>query len=78
MDYLLPGEYVLIEVELNLFVSDVNAELLEGVALEVLEAEDVQDADVQILVFLSGLGGGGGDAGGMKEKRQKVNRMLYE
>lgn len=51
--YLLPGEYVLIEVELNLLVGDVDAELLKRVVLEVLEAEDVQDADVLFFVFLS-------------------------
>lgn len=43
---------MLIEVELNLLVGDVDAELLEGVALEVFEAEDVQDADVLFFVFL--------------------------
>lgn len=43
---------MLIEVELNLLVGDVNAELLERVALEVFKAEDVQDADVLFLVLL--------------------------
>lgn len=52
--HLLPGEYVLVEVELDLLVGDVDAQLLEGVLLEVLETEDVQDADVQALVVLSG------------------------
>lgn len=45
---------MLVEVKLDLLVGDVDAELLEGVLLEVLEAEDVQDADVQALVVLSG------------------------
>lgn len=52
--YLLPGEDVLVEVKLDLLVGDVDAKLLEGVLLEVLEAEDVQDADVQAFVVLSG------------------------
>lgn len=52
--HLFPSEYVLVEVELDLLVGDVDAELLERVPLEVLEAEDVQDADVQALVVFSG------------------------
>ena len=52
--HLFPSEYVLVEVKLDLLIGDVDAKLLEGVLLEVLEAEDVQDADVQALVFLSG------------------------
>lgn len=52
--YLLPGEDVLVEIKLDLLISNVDAELLEGVPLEVLKAEDVQDADVQALVVLSG------------------------
>ena len=45
---------MLVEVELDLLVGDVDAQLLERVLLEVLEAEDVQDADVQAFVLLSG------------------------
>lgn len=52
--HLFPSEYVLVEVKLDLLIGNVDAKLLEGVLLEVLEAEDVQDADVQALVFLSG------------------------
>lgn len=52
--YLFPGEYVLVEVELDLLVGDVDAELLEGVLLEILKTKDVQDADVQAFVVLSG------------------------
>jgi len=59
--HLFPGEYVLVEVKLDLLVGDVDAELLEGVLLEVLEPEDVQDADVQAVLLLSGKGGGGGE-----------------
>jgi len=52
--YLLPGEDVLVEVELDLLIGDVDAELLKRVPLKVFKAEDVQDADVQTLVFLPG------------------------
>lgn len=52
--YLFPSEYVLVKVKLDLLVGNVDAELLERVLLEVLETEDVQDADVQALVILSG------------------------
>lgn len=52
--YLLPGEDVLVKVELDLFIGDVDAELLKRVPLKVFKAEDVQDADVQTLVFLPG------------------------
>lgn len=51
---------MLVEIELDLLVGNVDAQLLERVPLEVLEAENVQDADVQALVFLSG--------GGRKDK----------
>lgn len=53
VQYLLPGEDVLVEVELDLLIGDVDAELLERVPLKVLKAEDVQDPDVQTLVVLS-------------------------
>lgn len=52
--YLFPSKYVLVEVKLDLFVGNVDAELLERVLLEVLKTEYVQDADVQALVILSG------------------------
>lgn len=45
---------MLVEVKLDLLIGDVDAELLERVLLEVLKTEDVQDADVQALVILSG------------------------
>lgn len=47
---------MLVEVELDLLVGNVDAELFEGVLLEVLKAKDVQDADVQALVILSDSG----------------------
>lgn len=47
---------MLVEVELDLLVGDVDAQLLERVPLEVLKAENIQDADVQALVLLSGGG----------------------
>lgn len=48
--YLFPSEYVLVEVELDLLVGNVDAELLKRVFLEVLKTEDVQDANVQAFV----------------------------
>ena len=44
---------MLIEVELDLLVGNVDAELLEGVLLKVLKAKDVQDPNVQPFVFLT-------------------------
>lgn len=44
--YLLPGEDVLVEVKLELFISNVDAELLKWVAAEVLKAKDIQDSHV--------------------------------
>ena len=45
MCYLLfPGKDVLIEEELYLLVGDVDAQLLEWIASEILKAEDVQHA----------------------------------
>ena len=35
---------MLVEVVLDLFIGDVDAQLLKGVALEVLKAKDVQQA----------------------------------
>lgn len=52
--YLLPGEDVLVEVKLDLFVGYVDAELLERVSFKVLKAKDVQDTDVKTLLFISG------------------------
>lgn len=43
---------MLVEVELDLLVGNVDAQLLKGVLLEVLKAKDVQDADVQALVVV--------------------------
>lgn len=40
---LLPGKDVLVEVELKLLIGNIDAELLEWVAAEVLEAKDIQD-----------------------------------
>ena len=54
--HLFQSEDVLIKVELDLLVSDVDAQLLEGVPLEVLKAEDVKDPDVEAVVPLAGGG----------------------
>lgn len=45
---------MLVEVKLDLLVGNVDAELLEGVLLEILKTKDVQDADVQASLILSG------------------------
>ena len=52
--YLFPSKNVLVEVELDLLVGYVDAELLERVLFKVLKAKDVQDADVQAIVVFSG------------------------
>lgn len=44
--HLFQSEDVLVEVELNLFISDVDTQLLEWVLLEVLETKDVQNPHV--------------------------------
>ena len=55
-DLLLEAEDVLIEVELQLLVAEVDAELLEAVPLERLEPEDVEHADdVRVVLGLRGV-----------------------
>lgn len=44
--YLFPGEDVLVEVELDLLIGDVDAELLKRVPLKVFKAKHVQNTDV--------------------------------
>lgn len=51
--YLLPSKDVLVEVKLDLLVGDVDAELLEGVLLEVFKTKNVQDADVEAFLRFS-------------------------
>ena len=41
---------MLVEVVLNLFVGNVDAQLLEGVDLEVLKAKDVKDPNCETLI----------------------------
>ena len=43
-----PGEDLLIEVELNLFICNVNTKLLKGIPLEILKAKNVQDTNSEI------------------------------
>lgn len=43
--YHFPGEDVLVEVVLDLFVRDVDAQLLERILLEILKAEDVEQTN---------------------------------
>ena len=44
--HLLPCKYMLIEVELQLLISHVNAQLLKRVLLEILKPKYVQNGDV--------------------------------
>lgn len=62
----------LVEEELQLLVGEVDEQLLEGVGLHVLEAEDVQDAD-------EGRGGSGVLVKGCVQARhQKVKEPVVE
>ena len=45
-----PSEHMLVEVVLDLFVCNVDAKLLKGVPLEVLEAEDIQNTNLKHLL----------------------------
>lgn len=51
--YLLPGEDVLVKVKLDLFIGNVDAELLERVSFKILKAKDVQYTNVKTLLFIS-------------------------
>ena len=53
--HLLHGEYLVVEVALQLLVGQVDAELLEAVALKVLKAEDVEDSNVELVAGGVGL-----------------------
>jgi hypothetical protein len=44
--YLLPCKHVLIKIILDLFICNVNAQLLKGISFEVFKAEYVKNADV--------------------------------
>ena len=44
--HLLKGKYMLVEVKLDLFISNVDAQLLKGVLLEVFKSKDVQDSNI--------------------------------
>lgn len=42
--YLLKSKYMLVKVELDLFVGNVYTQLLKGVLFKVLKAEDIENA----------------------------------
>lgn len=48
--YLLKSKNVLIEVVLDLFIGDVDAQLLEGIPLKILEPKDIQDPHVHAVI----------------------------
>lgn len=45
LTYLFPGEHMLIEIILNLFICNINAQLLKGVFFEIFEAKYIQNTD---------------------------------
>ena len=48
--YLLPGEHILVEVKLELLVSNIDAELLKRIVLAILESKNVKNTNtVQLL-----------------------------
>lgn len=49
--YLFPGKDMLIEVELNLFIGNVDAELFKRIFFEILKAKDIQNSNVQTIVM---------------------------
>ena len=53
--YLLHGEYLMVEVALELLVGQVDAKLFETVHLKVLKAKDVQNAHSELVVVRVGL-----------------------
>lgn len=52
--YLFPREHVLIEIILNLFICNVNAQLLKGIFFEVFEAKYIQNANAQLITIPTG------------------------
>lgn len=49
--YLFPGKDMLIEVELNLFIGNVDAELFKRIFFEILKAKDIQNSNVQTIII---------------------------
>jgi len=48
--YQLPRENLLVEVELDLFVGDVYAQLFKGIPFEIFKAKYVQDSNSVIII----------------------------
>lgn len=48
--YLFPGKNMLIEVELNLFIGNVDTELFKRIFFEILKAKDIKNSNVQTII----------------------------
>lgn len=48
--YLFPCKDMLIEVELNLFIGNVDTELFKRIFFEILEAKDIKNSNVQTVI----------------------------
>lgn len=52
--HLFPGEHVLVEIKLNLFICNVNAQLLKGIFFEIFKAKYIQNANAQFITIATG------------------------
>lgn len=52
--YLFPREHVLVEIILNLFICNVNAQLLKGIFFEIFKAKYIQNANAQFITIPAG------------------------
>lgn len=48
--YLFPRKDMLIEVELNLFIGNVDTELFKRIFFEILKAKDIKNSNVQTVI----------------------------
>lgn len=49
--HLLPSKYMLVEIELQLFIGYVDTQLLKRVGTEILEPKNVQNSNVSHILF---------------------------
>lgn len=49
--YLFPRKDMLIEVELNLFIGNVDTELFKRIFFEILKAKDIKNSNVQTVII---------------------------
>ncbi len=49
LTHLLHGKYLVVEVALELLVGKVDTELLKTVVIKVLEAKDIQNANIELV-----------------------------